>query len=128
MSGPDSLSSLPLGTSDFAALRMNGQIYVDKTALVYELASRRQKCFLSRPRRFGKSLLVSTFESLFKDGLKHFKGLAIEALWRDERKYRVITLDFSNLKGFTSSESFGAMLDDYLSDLMLGKGLSRRQA
>ena len=72
------LKPLPLGTSDFAALRNEGQIYVDKTALVYEIASKRQKFFLSRPRRFGKSLLISTFESLFKYGLRDFKGLASE--------------------------------------------------
>ena len=60
------LAPLPLGTSDFSALRKSGQIYVDKTGLIYKLASKRQKFFLSRPRRFGKSLLLSTFESLFK--------------------------------------------------------------
>ena len=58
------LAPLPLGTSDFSALRKSGQIYVDKTGLIYTLASKRQKFFLSRPRRFGKSLLLSTFESL----------------------------------------------------------------
>lgn len=50
------LAPLPLGTSDFSALRKSGQIYVDKTRLIYTLASKRQKFFLSRPRRFGKSL------------------------------------------------------------------------
>ena len=64
------LPPLPIGTSDFEALRDAGQLYVDKTALVYQLASRRQKFFLTRPRRFGKSLLVSTFASLFTHGLK----------------------------------------------------------
>ena len=54
------LASLPLGTSDFSALRKSGQIYVDKTRLIYTLASKRQKFFLSRPRRFGKSLLLSS--------------------------------------------------------------------
>ncbi len=63
------LPALPLGTSDFATLRLQKKIYVDKTALIYELASLRQKFFLTRPRRFGKSLLVSTFASLFQDGL-----------------------------------------------------------
>ena len=76
------LKPLPLGTSDFAALRSDGQIYVDKTALIYEIASKRQKFFLSRPRRFGKSLLISTFESLFKYGLRDFKGLAIKNFGR----------------------------------------------
>ena len=51
--------------------------------------------FLTRPRRFGKSLLVSVFESLFKNGLKHFQGLAIADKWKENRNYRVVHLDFS---------------------------------
>lgn len=58
--------NLPLGTSDFATLRSSNEIYVDKTEMIYQLACVRGKVFLSRPRRFGKSLLISTFESLFK--------------------------------------------------------------
>lgn len=92
------LQALPLGTSDFAALRHQGQIYVDKTALIHELASRREKFLLTRPRRFGKSLLVSTFESLFKHGLRDFHGLAIESLWTDTASYQVLRLDFSQVK------------------------------
>ncbi len=68
---------LPLGTSSFETLRMRGQIYVDKTALIYEIAKKSEKFFFTRPRRFGKSLLVSTFASLFRNGLKFFSGLAI---------------------------------------------------
>jgi len=100
------LQPLPLATSDFSELRRNKQIYVDKTALVYELASGRQKLFLTRPRRFGKSLLVSTFESLFKYGLRDFKGLAIQNLWKDRSTYQVVRLDFSEVKSFKSAEDF----------------------
>ncbi len=100
------LSLLPLGTSDFAALRMRGQIYVDKTALVYELASKPEKFFLSRPGRFGKSLLISTFESLFKYGLRDFKGLAIEKQWKDAGHYSVVRLDFSEIKQFDNIGQF----------------------
>ncbi len=99
-------SLLPLGTSNFAALRLRGQIYVDKTACIYELASTSEKFFLSRPRRFGKSLLVSTFESLFKYGLRDFRGLAIERLWKDEGQYHVVRLDFSEIKNFKSIGQF----------------------
>ena len=60
------LLNLPLGSSDFRTLRANNEIYVDKTALIHQLAQSRGKIFLARPRRFGKSLLISTFESLFK--------------------------------------------------------------
>ncbi|HJA09829.1 MAG TPA: AAA family ATPase [Candidatus Duodenibacillus intestinavium] len=71
---------LPLGRSDFPALLDSNAIYVDKTEMVCRLAENDDKLF-SRPRRFGKSLLVSTFETLFKNGLTAFKGLAIEKLW-----------------------------------------------
>ena len=77
------LKPLPVGTSDFVALRKANRIYVDKTAQIHQLACLRQKFFLTRPRRFGKSLLVSTFASLFRDGMKDFSGLAIEKLWKD---------------------------------------------
>lgn len=81
------LQGLPLGTSDFRSLRVNNEIYVDKTELIYEMVepSQRRKLLLARPRRFGKSLLISTFESLFKNGLKDFKGLAIEKYWCDKK-------------------------------------------
>lgn len=97
---------LPLGTSDFIALRMRDQIYVDKTELVYQLARLPGKFFLSRPRRFGKSLLISTFESLFKYGLRDFQNLAIEKLWKEEKTYSVVRLDFSEIKNFISLDNF----------------------
>lgn len=90
----DELSLLPLGTSDFATLRLRNQIYVDKSALIYKIAIRPGKFFLARPRRFGKSLLISTFESLFKFGLRDFKGLTIEKLWKETETYNVVRLDF----------------------------------
>lgn len=105
---------LPLGTSDFAALRARDQIYVDKTDLIAQLALRPEKFFLSRPRRFGKSLLVSTFEALFKYGLKDFKGLAIEHLWTEKRTYSVVRLDFSEIKNFLSLDAFRANLNELL--------------
>ncbi len=103
------LPALPLGTSDFKTLRFQQKIYVDKTALVYQLASRSEKFFLTRPRRFGKSLLVSTFASLFRDGLKDFTGLAIEKLWQD-KTYTVIKLDFSTVKDFNNLAEFKEFL------------------
>ena len=99
------LMPLALGTSEFEALRKRGQLYVDKTAQIYELASKSEKFFLTRPRRFGKSLLVSTFASLFRNGLKYFSGLAIEKLWKDTT-YNVVEIDFSEVKGFSDFESF----------------------
>ena len=108
------LQPLPLGTSAFSKLRLRNQIYVDKTDLIYKLASRTEKFFLARPRRFGKSLLISTFESLFKYGLRDFKGLAIEKLWKDEKNYKVVRLDFSEVKIFNSPEDFEYQLNGLL--------------
>ncbi len=107
------LAPLPTGTSDFETLRGRGQIYVDKTALIYELASRSEKFFLTRPRRFGKSLLVSTFASLFKNGLKYFSGLAIEKLWKDTT-YNVVEIDFSEIKNITGFDDFKKQLNETL--------------
>lgn len=99
---------LPLGTSTFSALRQSNEIYVDKTDLIFALVGKgRGKIFLARPRRFGKSLLISTFESLFKFGVRDFNGLAIEKLWTD-KTYDVVRLDFSGLKKFQSPEQFEA--------------------
>ncbi len=64
---------------------------------------------LTRPRRFGKSLLVSTLETLFANGLRDFRGLAIEKLWND-KTYQVVHLDFSTIKEFSSCEEFVAKL------------------
>lgn len=108
------LQPLPVGNSDFQALRLCNQIYVDKTELVFRLARLREKFFLARPRRFGKSLLISTFESLFKYGLRDFKGLAIEKLWTDKNEYKVVRLDFVGLKDFSSLEAFNNKLDELL--------------
>lgn len=107
------LQALPFGTSSFAALRAADDIYVDKTAMVEKLARGRGKIFFIRPRRFGKTLLLSTFESLFRFGLRDFQGLAIEKHW-DDRTYPVVRLDFSELKEFRRGEVFRAKLCEKL--------------
>ena len=89
---------LSLSNAEFASLRANNQIYIDKTDLIVRLASTSTgKFFLARPRRFGKSLLLSTLASLFGDGLKHFDGLAAAKVWKD-KTYPILRLDFSILK------------------------------
>lgn len=108
------IAPLPLGMSSFSALRNRGKIYVDKTRSIYELAVRDGRYFLSRPRRFGKSLLISTFESLFERGIQDFKGLAIESLWTEAAVYTVVRLDFSSIRDFKSKEDFVRMFRDQL--------------
>ena len=99
------VTPLPLGRSTFAALRAAGAVYVDKTDLVAELAAEDRKIFLVRPRRFGKSLLLSTFGSLFEAGLRDFEGLAISSVWTD-RTYDVVRLDFSEVREFSDADDF----------------------
>ena len=75
---------LPIGTQSFDTIRVEGYKYVDKTGLAWNLANSLRMAFLSRPRRFGKSLLVSTLEAYFSGRRELFKGLAIEKLENDK--------------------------------------------
>ena len=70
----------PIGIQDFAQIIQDGYVYVDKTDLVYKLATEGKIYFLSRPRRFGKSLLLSTLKYYFQGRKDLFKGLAIDRL------------------------------------------------
>lgn len=109
----DQRQPLPLGRSDFAALRQSEALYIDKTELIFDLCREPRKIFMSRPRRFGKSLLVSTFKSLFEDGVRDFPGLAIEGLWND-RIYPVVRLDFSGLKSQLTINEFREALNSLI--------------
>ena len=103
----------PIGIQSFADVRTRGFVYVDKTALVYQMALRGKFYFLSRPRRFGKSLLVSTMEAYFLGKKELFKGLAIEKLETDWVQYPVLHIDFN-----TGKYDKEADLDDFLNDLL----------
>ncbi len=85
----------PLGIQTFKNVIEGNYLYVDKTDLIYELAKESKYCFLSRPRRFGKSLLVTTLEAYFEGKKDLFKGLAIEDLETEWISYPVIHLDLS---------------------------------
>lgn len=74
------LRRYPIGIQNFEQLRNNHYVYVDKTALIYQLANTNTVYFLSRPRRFGKSLLVSTLDAYFQGKRELFQGLAMERL------------------------------------------------
>ena len=84
----------PIGTQTFKTLIEEGMVYVDKTDLVYQLAQKRI-CFFCRPRRFGKSLLISTLDSYFKGERELFKGLKIEGLENEWKQYPVFRIDFA---------------------------------
>lgn len=104
----------PIGIQNFAEIRENGYLYVDKTALMHQLVSEGKYYFLSRPRRFGKSLLISTLESYFLGRKDLFKGLAIESLEKDWVEYPVLHLDL-NTKKYDSPEALYSILDIALS-------------
>jgi hypothetical protein len=108
------MRKLPIGTQSFEVLRRSGDIYVDKTEYVYNLINNGRIYFLSRPRRFGKSLLISTFKELFKGKKEIFEGLYIYDKWDWTKKYPVIHLDFAEI-GYKNSDelekSFNVFLD-----------------
>ena len=85
----------PIGIQDFESLRTGGYLYIDKTALIYKLQSEGKYYFLSRPRRFGKSLLISTMEAYFLGKKELFKGLASEQLEQEWTVYPVLHLDLN---------------------------------
>lgn len=88
----------PIGIQDFEQLRNLDCVYIDKTNLVHQLANANTVYFLSRPRRFGKSLLVSTLEAYFLGKKELFKGLAMEQLEQNWTVYPVLHIDFSKTK------------------------------
>lgn len=103
----------PIGIQDFEDLRNNNCIYVDKTALIYQLVNTNKIYFLSRPRRFGKSLLVSTLEAYFLGKKELFEGLAMEQLEKDWTVYPVFHIDFSISK-YTNAQMLYAVIDTRL--------------
>ena len=96
---------------------INGKyVYIDKTALVYKLTHDYRYVFLSRPRRFGKSLLCSTLKEYFRGNKDLFKGLKIDSLEKEWTKYPVISLSFADAKDISVAglnELIADMLDEH---------------
>lgn len=105
----------PIGIQNFEDLRNNDCVYIDKTALIYHLTHTNKIYFLSRPRRFGKSLLVSTLEAYFSGKKELFEGLAMEQLEKEWTVYPVLHIDFSRTK-YTTIEDLQEQLNLYLSE------------
>ena len=103
----------PIGIQNFEKIRKEGYVYVDKTALIHRLATTGTYYFLSRPRRFGKSLLVSTIEAYFKGKKELFKGLALEQLEKDWTQYPVLHLDLNGSK-YMYPEDLVVLLSQHL--------------
>lgn len=103
----------PIGIQNFGEIRRNGYAYVDKTALMYKLVSEGKYYFLSRPRRFGKSLLLSTLESYFCGDKKLFEGLAVSELEHEWKSYPILHLDL-NSREYKDESSLEAELNRHL--------------
>ena len=103
----------PIGIQNFESLRKDGYLYVDKTALIYQLAKRGRYYFLNRPRRFGKSLLISTLEAYFQGKRELFQGLAMEELEKEWLQHPILHLDL-NIEKYDSIESLGNILNNAL--------------
>ncbi len=107
------MKNFPIGVQDFASIRNEGFFYVDKTDLVYKLTHTSKFYFLSRPRRFGKSLLVSTLQCYFEGRKELFTGLAMEHLETEWKKYPVFKISFAGNK-FDTLESLQIALDNMM--------------
>ena len=112
---------LPKGIQNFEELRNGGYHYVDKTDMVWEIANTNKFCFLSRPRRFGKSLLASTLHSYFTGRSDLFQGLKIMELEKEWPKRQVFHFDFS---GKDSAEKLRNTLQDTIKDYEAELGIT----
>ena len=104
---------LPIGIQTFEDIRNDGYLYVDKTALMWTIANIGKPFFLSRPRRFGKGLLISTFEVYFKGRRELFTGLAVEEFEKKWEEHPVLHLDL-NARKYTTPADLDAILNQHL--------------
>lgn len=109
------MTKYPIGIQDFEKIRKEDYLYVDKTTLIYRLVTEGAVYFLSRPRRFGKSLLVSTLKNYFQGRKELFKGLAIDSLEKKWAEHPVFHIDF-NGTDFTVPGTLEQRLDDYIAE------------
>jgi hypothetical protein len=111
----------PIGIQNFSEIVDGGYVYLDKTKLLYDLVHNGKIYFLSRPRRFGKSLLISTLECYFQGKKELFKGLAIEQLEKEWKQYPVFHIDF-NGKNFTQAGELEKTLQTFVETQELNYG------
>ncbi|MGM9738799.1 MAG: AAA family ATPase [Candidatus Cryptobacteroides sp.] len=103
----------PIGIQSFEEIRRNGYVYVDKTERIYDLVTTGKYYFLSRPRRFGKSLLISTLEAYFRGKKDLFEGLAMAELEKDWVEYPVLHLDLNTQK-YDTVQALDSILNDVI--------------
>ena len=114
----------PIGIQNFEKIRKEGYAYVDKTALIYRLVKKGSYYFLSRPRRFGKSLLISTLDAYFLGKKELFNGLAMEKLEKDWIRRPVLHLDL-NIGKYDTPDSLDKILEEAISkwEVLYGTGV-----
>ncbi|MDR3245942.1 MAG: AAA family ATPase, partial [Prevotellaceae bacterium] len=99
------MKTLPIGTQSFEILRNTDCLYVDKTEIIHRMIKKGRVYFLSRPRRFGKSLLVSTMDALFTGKKELFEGLYIYDKWDwSSKQHPVIRIDWTRITHSTLEE------------------------
>lgn len=103
----------PIGIQNFGEVRNGGYAYVDKTALMYKMVSEGKYYFLSRPRRFGKSLFLSTLEAYFKGEKDLFQGLAVEKWEHEWKEHPILHIDL-NVKRYETKEDLHKILNRHL--------------
>ena len=103
----------PIGIQNFGEVRRDGYAYVDKTALMYKLVSEGKYYFLSRPRRFGKSLFLSTLEAYFEGQKELFEGLAVSRLETEWLCHPILHLDL-NTEKYDTKEALENKLESFL--------------
>ena len=115
----------PIGIQSFENIRRGGFVYVDKTELIHKLAATGKYYFLSRPRRFGKSLLLSTIEAYFQGKKELFDGLALASLEKDWTKHPVLHFDFGG-ETYHNESSLDVTLSQQLANMEAEYGVSIR--
>ena len=115
------LPDLPIGISNWQVIRDDKMFFVDKTALLGDLVTNQRKIFLSRPRRMGKSLLISSLKNLFTHGDKNFAGTAIYGNWPYSETYPVIHLSFNQVEG-TDAYSYAQSLKGAITEAYRAAG------
>ena len=124
------MQTLPIGVQDFVQLRRDNLLYVDKTARLLELIENGRRYFLSRPRRFGKSLTLSTLGAMFEGRKELFKSLAAEqwVFQQAENPSPVLRLDMSSLGSYSNREGLNQNLVQRLEEIAEDNDLELKTA
>lgn len=121
-----SRTKYPIGIQDFEGLRNDGYLYIDKTAIIQELIDRGKYYFLSRPRRFGKSLLLSTIKAYFEGKRELFAGLAIDNTETKWEAHPVLHLDL-NAQKYETKEKLDYVINQFLNSQEKSYGIEGRE-